>query len=211
MSKPVIIGINAIANTVSIALKYGCLSVDDIATLSVSEQSCNQFETICVPATLCKPATYIKTPKTSLSLNFPYVGKDSNGRSTFSIPFAFKASTQKYWTGIMSMCGRTVKVQFQKTGQVLVESYKTSFITSLADFVSCGQAIGKVAVLPAGCLLPEGFVVLRPCGTSAEMLIAPTTPRCGFDIPQSYANCDNCASFFIAPLSANNDCLLNCM
>lgn len=211
MSKPVIIGISPIASTVSIALRYGCLSVSDTATLSVSEQACEQFDITCVPATTCKAATYIKTPKASLTMLFPYVGKDGNGKATFSIPSAFKTSIQRYWKAEMSMCGRTVKVQFQKTGQISVESYKTSFITSLADFVSCGQAIGKVAVLPAGCLLPEGFVVLRACGTSAEMLIAPTTPRCGFDIPQSYTSCDDCASFFIAPLSANNDCLLNCM
>ena len=203
MSKPVIIGINPIASTVSIALRYGCLSVSDTATLSVSEQACEQFDITCVPATACKAATYIKTPKASLTMLFPYVGKDGNGKATFSIPSAFKTSIQRYWKAEMSMCGRTVKVQLQKTGEASVQSFSTSALTGLVDFESCGQIIGKVATIASGCMAPDNWMILGKCGGSTDLMVASTTPKGAFSIPQYSVS----GVFFIAPSNATEECL----
>lgn len=188
---PTIILFNEQTATISIGLKYGCLTVDDVATFAVSEQACQQWVTTCVPATQCSPAKYTKTLVQPTTINFFYVGKDLNGRAKFNIPAVIKTSTQKYWSGIMTMCGRTVKVNLQKSDLVKIESVLTSVITGYVNYPATGAPIGQVATITTGCLqAPNGFLPMKDA-LGNIIGYAPTEQGDGFCKPytQTFGGC----------------------
>lgn len=190
---PTIIGFNDQTATIAIGLKQGCRTVDDTATLNMWESGCAKYVSTCIPAG-CGLIKTVQTVVLPVKTSFPYVGKDSNSRAVFTIPASVKASKQLYWQGEMTMCGRTVKVQLQKSNSVSVSSVATSFVTGYVDYVVNGVVIGKVALISPSCLsIPKGWVAMKNPVDGALVGYAPLFKGDGFCKPytQTAYGCSN--------------------
>lgn len=192
---PMIVLYDALTSTVSIAVRFGCSTVDDTATLSVWPAECPKVCEKWVDAG-CGFQRLVVEPLPTVKTAATYLGTTSDKMAKFRLPEIMHTSDQIYWHGELERCGRKIKVRFQRRTQTGA-TYETSIVNGCADWIVDSEVIGKVATIREGCLVPSGWAEMRNCDTGALIGYAPMYKGGGFCIPYQ-KTCYGCEQVYLA-------------